>query len=547
MPFGARHRGRQPNSPRSVCRENYISDRRELPLQSEDVSASKGIPRDEEEWYRGNMNRSLRFRLFDRQRDGSAFLLVDHNKRKGFFSMKNIKVTDVTLKKLAGEREVSLLFREKTAIAACADSIGADAIELSPIKNLREDTIIYKTIAKNTKNAAVAIPVGFNTEEITAAYECVKDAARPRLTIELPTSTVVMEYTYHVKAEKMLEKIAALTRECKALCDDVEFAALDATRADEDFLISAAKTAEECGATVITISDDAGVSMPSDIASLTKKVKEAVSIPVYVAVSDAINMATASAIAAIEAGADGVKCAMAGKDALITGKLADAMRVCESKIDARSSLNNTKIHASISDMLESLGSHAYETAEVSEKKKILLDSECTISDVSAAATLLGYELSESDVGAVHRAVLSVCEKKDTVAAKELEAIIAVSAMQAPSTYHLESYNTNSSNVCASMSQVTLKSGDETLCGVSTGDGPIDSAFRAIEQCIGHHYELDDFRLQSVTEGKGALGQAIVRLRNNGRLYSGSGVSADIVAASIRAYINALNKIVYEEE
>ena len=257
--------------------------------------------------------------------------------------MKTIKVTDVTLKKLAGEREVSLLFREKTAIAACADSIGADAIELSPIKNLREDTIIYKTIAKNTKNAAVAIPVGFNTEEITAAYECVKDAARPRLTIELPTSTVVMEYTYHVKAEKMLEKIAALTRECKALCDDVEFAALDATRADEDFLISAAKTAEECGATVITISDDAGVSMPSDIASLTKKVKEAVSIPVYVAVSDAINMATASAIAAIEAGADGVKCAMAGKDALITGKLADAMRVCESKIDARSSLDRKSV------------------------------------------------------------------------------------------------------------------------------------------------------------------------------------------------------------
>lgn len=462
--------------------------------------------------------------------------------------MKTIKVTDVTLKKLAADRSVSLLFREKTAIAACADSIGADAIELAPIKNLREDTIIYKTIAKNTKNAVVAIPVGFCAEDIAAAYECIKDAARPRLQIELPTSTVVMEYTYHVKAEKMLEKIASLTRECKALCADVEFSALDATRADEDFLISAAKTAEECGATLITFSDDAGISMPSDIAALTKKVKAAVSIPVYVSVSDAINMATASAVAAIEAGADGVKCAMAGGDALVTGKLADAMRVCEAKIGAHSSLKSTMIHASIADMLGSLTSTAYEnTEEVSDTKKILLDSECTISDVSSAATLLGYDLSESDVGAVHRAVLSVCEKKDTVAAKELEAIIAVSAMQAPSTYHLESYTTSSSNLSASMSAVTLKSGEETLCGVSMGDGPIDSAFRAIEQCVGHHYELDDFRLQSVTEGKGALGQAIVRLRNNGRLYSGSGVSADIVAASIRAYINALNKIVYEEE
>ena len=185
--------------------------------------------------------------------------------------------------------------------------------------------------------------------------------------------------------------------------------------------------------------------------------------------------------------------------------------------------------------------------ETSDKKKILLDSDSTISDVAAAATALGYELSEADTGEVLRAVRAVCEKKDTVGAKELEAIIAVSAMQTPSTYHLESYNTTSSNVSASMSSVTLRVGEEKVSGVSMGDGPIDSAFRAIEQCIGHHYELDDFRLQSVTEGKGALGQAIVRLRNNGRLYSGSGISADIVAASIRAYINALNKIVYEED
>ena len=79
-----------------------------------------------------------------------------------------------------------------------------------------------------------------------------------------------------------------------------------------------------------------------------------------------------------------------------------------------------------------------------------------------------------------------------------------------------------------------------------GDGPIDSAFLAIEQCIGHHYELDDYQVQSVTEGKEALGSALVKLRNNGKLYSGNGTSTDIIAASIRAYINALNKIIFEE-
>ena len=118
--------------------------------------------------------------------------------------MKQISITDITLKALAQERGLSLLFREKTAIAVCADNLGADAIELAPIKNLREDTIIYKTIAQNVQNSTVVIPVGFTAEEIAAAWECVKDAKSPRLQVEVPTSTVQMEYIHHLKADKMI-------------------------------------------------------------------------------------------------------------------------------------------------------------------------------------------------------------------------------------------------------------------------------------------------------------------------------------------------------
>ena len=92
----------------------------------------------------------------------------------------------------------------------------------------------------------------------------------------------------------------------------------------------------------------------------------------------------------------------------------------------------------------------------------------------------------------------------------------------------------------------LQRGEESVEGVCLGDGPIDAAFLALEQIIGHHYELDDFQIQAVTEGREALGETIVRLRSNGKLYAGRGLSTDIVGASIAAYINALNKIVYEE-
>ena len=460
--------------------------------------------------------------------------------------MKKINISDITLKKLAEERSVSLLFREKTAVAACADSIGVDAIELPAIKNLREDTIIYKTVAHNVQSAAVAIPVGFTEESVSAAYECVKEAKKPRLQVELPVSTVQMEYNYHLKADKMLGKISALVKACKALCEDVEFSALDATRADAEFLVAAAKEAVASGATSVTVCDDAGVSLPEAVAELVAKVKEAVSVPVYVKVSDRSSMGVASAFAAVAEGADGLKCAMVGKDTLSTGVIADAMATFSSQIGAEVSLKNTKIHASIDDMLSKISHEDYEAVAVSEKKKILLDDNSSIAQISQAAGLLGYDLTEADCGNVQKALIQVCEKKGAVGAKEFEALIASSAMQAPSTYHLESYTTSSSNLSNSMSQVTLKCDGEIICGVSTGDGPIDSAFRAIEQCIGYHYELDDFQVQAVTEGKEALGSALVKLRNNGKLYSGNGISTDIVAASIRAYINALNRIVADE-
>ena len=462
--------------------------------------------------------------------------------------MKKISITDITLKKLSQDREVSLLFREKTAIAACADSLGADSVELAPVKSVREDTIIYKTISQNITNSTVAVPVGFSAEDVAVAWECIKDAKKPRLQVEVPTSTVQMEYIHHVKADKMLVKIAELTAEAKKLCDDVEFVALDATRADEAFLAEAVKTAVDNGAKIVTICDDAGVSFPEEIAAIVTNIKGLTDAAVYVQVSDKINMAVASAFAAISAGADGLKCAMAGKDVLLTGELSDAITARGDAICAQTSLNNTKIHASIDDMLASINHEAYDaSSSVSEKKKILLDGESSIAQVAQAAQVLGYDLSDEDCGNVAKALAQVCEKKGSVGAKEFEALIASSAMQAPSTYHLESYTTSCGNLTSSMSQVTLKRGDEILCGISTGDGPIDSVFRAIEQSIGFHYELDDFQIQAVTEGKEALGSALVRLRNNGKLYSGNGTSTDIVAASIRAYINALNKIVFEED
>ena len=174
-----------------------------------------------------------------------------------------------------------------------------------------------------------------------------------------------------------------------------------------------------------------------------------------------------------------------------------------------------------------------------------LDSKDDQATVSAAVMKLGYDLSEEDQKRVYDEFLRVAQK--SVGPKELDAIIASVALQVPGTYQLINYVINNGNIISSSAQITLSRGEEQMMGVSIGDGPIDAAFKTIDSIIGHHYELDDFQIQSVTEGKEAMGSALVKLRSGGKLYSGNGISTDIIGASIRAYLSAVNKIVYEEE
>lgn len=130
--------------------------------------------------------------------------------------------------------------------------------------------------------------------------------------------------------------------------------------------------------------------------------------------------------------------------------------------------------------------------------------------------------------------------------KELDAIIASAALQVPPTYRLESYVINTGNTISASAQMKLTKNGQTLSGVSLGDGSVDAAFLAIESILGRHYELDDFQIQAVTEGREAMGESVVKLRSGGKLYSGRGISTDIIGASVHAYLNAINKIVYEE-
>ncbi len=463
--------------------------------------------------------------------------------------MRKITIADDSLKMLEKERENTLLFREKTAVAAAIARIGVDTLELPAVKKVKEDTIIYKTIVASAHGVRIALEVGADDPDSALAWECLKGAEDPCLQIALPVSAAGMEYSLGLKENVLLEKISAMVRAAAAKGAVVEFMAQDADRADRAFLLRAVQAAEEAGASFITVCDGSGSLLPEDAAALIRLVRGAVSVPVYMKNSDRLGLAAADALAALEAGADGLKTAISGEDALSTDVLAKILAEKAESLGYSCSLKTLGVHSSLEALLKKLEHRDYlsnGTQEGPGNSDIFLDAASTSADVSRAVRSLGYDLSEEDEGKVYEALRKICEKKVSVGRRELEAIVSSAAMQVPSTYHLDSYSICAGSRINSMAQVTLVKDGQQLSGVATGDGPVDSAFLALEQSIGYHYELDDFQIQAITEGKESLGSTLVKLRSGGKLYSGTGLSTDIVGASIRAYINALNKIVYEE-
>ena len=464
--------------------------------------------------------------------------------------MKQIRISDVTMKAKA----VTLSFREKIELAKLLDSLGVSVIELEGIDSSRSDALRIKSVAAAVKESTVAVPVKLEEENIEAVWNALKLAKKPRLQVCAPISSVQMEYLYHKKAETMLEAVCQAVRSCKRRCAEVEFVADDATRAEPAFVKRIITAAIEAGATTVTVCDAAGSMLPDEFADFVKTVRETVGDTACLGVScsNALALADASAVAAVGVGAGEIKAAAFNVDTCDLSNVAKILAARADTLDAICSLRTAQLSRIVGQIAwmcqtERKKTSPFDSGVRTEEAGIWLTAHDSMEAVLQAVEQLGYELSEEDRVKVFDAFQAIAEKKEKVGIRELDAIVAAAAMQVPSAYQLDTYVINAGNTIASSAHMRLRRGEELLEGVCLGDGPIDAAFLAIESITGHHYELDDFQIQAVTEGREAMGQTIVRLRWGGKLYSGRGISTDIVCASIHAYLSALNKIVYEEE
>ena len=465
--------------------------------------------------------------------------------------MKQVKISDATMKQIS--EGFCLSFKEKIELAKLLDKLGVDVIELEGIENPRIDSLRIKSIAAAVFESTVAVPVAMNGESIESSWCAVKEAKKPRLQVSAPTSAVQIEYLFRKKPDALIKDIAETVAKCAALCPDVEFIANDATRSEQDFLTLALKTAIDAGATTVTLCDTAGNMLPTELADFIARqyemLPELKKVALGVSCSDELSMAEACAISAVAAGAEQIRASVYPINLASLANIARILAARSDSIGAVTGVRTTQLTRIIeqADRICQADKKKNSLSQNQGEEDIFLTVHDDLSALTLAATKLGYDLSDDDAAKVYNAFKQIAEKKEKVGLKELDAIVASSAMQVPATYKLDTYLITSGNTVSATAHIKLTKDDSPLEGVYIGDGSIDAAFKAIENIVGCHYELDDFQLQAVTEGREAMGQTVVKLRSGTKVYSGRGISTDIVGAGIQAYLSALNKIIYEED
>ncbi len=485
--------------------------------------------------------------------------------------MKTIQISDVTLRM---EEASALSFKERVEIARTLDRLGVDEIELPALRDGKAGVLSNKTIASVVSSARLSAAVGTTEESVTETWESVKAARQAVLHIMLPASSVQMEYLCHKKAPAILELARELTAKARYYTEHVAFSAIDAasspvsfrrarilpcstidaTRADPAFLCQLIAAAAEAGAEAVTVCDSAGIMTPGECARFIRSLREQApalqKVRLGVELSDGMKMAAACAAAAVDAGAETVKASLTPMGVPAVPDLAAYLSARGEEKELRWNLRTTELNRAAGQLqwliqTQRSGGSPFDSGVDEGAPTVCLTAGDGVEEVVKVVRHLGYDLTEEDNARVYESFQRIAAKKHFVNTRELDAIVASSAMQVPSTYRIINYVITCGNMTSAMASLTLEKDGERQQGVCAGDGPIDAAFLAIEQIIGHHYELADYQIQTVTEGREAMGSALVKLRSNGKLYSGNGISTDVIGASIRAYISALNKIVYE--
>lgn len=500
---------------------------------------------------------------------------------------RQIKIFDTTLRDGEQSPGCSMNLREKFEVAKQLEKLKVDVIEAGFAIASKGDFEAIKTIAEGVKGCSVAALARTKPSDIDAVWEALKNAEQPRIHTFIATSPIHMKHKLKMTPEQVLDVAERMVSYARKHCSDVEFSAEDATRSNPEFLYKVFEAAIAAGATVINVPDTVGYTTPDEFYTLIRNIREHVSniekAEISVHCHNDLGMAAANTLAAVKAGARQLECTIngigerAGNAAL--EEIVMAVNTRKDLFDLSCNVDTTQIHRS-SKLVSTLigfplppnkaivGSNAFahesgihqhgvlsekSTYEIMSPQSIgLSENQIVLGKHSGRHAFvdrlkkLGFTLTKKEVDKIFVQFKELADKKKAVSNWDIEALVHDSFLNLPEVYHLEQFIINSGNTISSTANIKLSRNNEMREEVAKGDGPVEAAFKAIEKIIGMSLKLEDYFVHSVTSGKDAQGEVVVKISMDNRIVVGRGLSTDIVEASILAYLNAVNKIISGE-
>ena len=494
-----------------------------------------------------------------------------------------IFIFDSTLRDGEQTPGAKLNIQEKVEIARQLARLNVDVIEAGfPISSPGDFKAVQR-IAKEVKGPVIAALARTVKDDIDIAWESIKDAENPRLHVFLPASDIHMEKKLGKSPERCLEEAIWAVKYAKSLCSDVEYSLEDATRAREDYIYKVVEAVIEAGANVINIPDTVGYAVPAQYGALIKNIIE--NVPnshkaiFSVHCHNDLGMAVANSLAAIENGARQVECNINGigeragnaslEEIVVALKVRSDFYKYDTAINTKEIYRTSRLVSKLTGIAIPLNkavvginafSHSsgiHQDGVLKDKRTYEIINADLIGGRAAQMVLtarsgrhavkhmletMNYKLSEDEFENFFERFLQLADKKKEVYQEDLEALIIDGLTMDEPTYELDYLQTVSGSKTTPAAVVRLKKGDELFQEVGCGAGPIDAAYNAIDKIIKMNTKLENYNLRAVTQGRDALGEVSITLTSGDKTLIGRGVSTDIIEASVKAYLDGINKI-----
>ncbi|WP_417068149.1 2-isopropylmalate synthase [Niveibacterium terrae] len=494
-------------------------------------------------------------------------------------------IFDTTLRDGEQSPGAAMTRDEKLRIARQLERLRVDVIEAGFAAASPGDAEAIRAISETIKDSVVCSLARANERDVRAAGEAIQSAARGRIHTFIATSPIHMEKKLRMTPDQVVEAAIASVKLARQFTDDVEFSAEDAVRSDTDFLIRIFDAVIRAGATTINVPDTVGYAIPSlwgeRIRELIARVPGSDKVVWSTHCHNDLGMAVANSLAAVQAGARQVECTINGlgeragnaslEEVVMAVRTRPDLFAVETGIDTTQIIATSKLVSSITGYpiqpnKAIVGANAFahesgihqdgvlknrETYEIMRPEDVGLSSNrLTLGKLSgrnafrSRLTELGIPVeSEEQLNHAFSRFKALADKKSEIFDEDIQALMSDEALLAPQEhYRLVSACFHSETGEAPRAALTLAVEGEERRSEATGSGPVDAGFRAIENVAQSGATLLLYSVNAITTGTDAQGEVTVRLSREGRIVNGQGADTDIITASVKAYLNALNKL-----